>query len=334
MNAAMAGQREPRLAVARIFSLSDRGIGDTRVARLVSSPDVASMRVLRLDMNRVGPRGARAIAASTHLTRLELLMLHGNRTGDRGARAFAASGALRRLRSLDLSCNDIGDEGAIALVGNPGLARLRNLYLDENRIGDAGAAAIAACTLLRRLETLALDANRISPAGFDAIAASRHLGPNVRLAWDLAAARALGAPPLAAPSRLPGEVSSERPLTKTPFRLGLCADGRVVAERDFAAGATVTVGRSASADLVLPGQATLDLHELVSGGAVLHLTPGGRVRMCGAGGHGMVVVTHEELRAAGLDADVPLTGNRLNVRLDGFSIFGKPLPSPPDHGAR
>ena len=88
------------------------------------------------------------------------------------------------------------------------------------------------------------------------------------------------------------------------------------------------------ADLVVPDHPTLDLHELISGGAVLHLTPGAWLRMCGEGGAGLVVGTYEELCADGLGPDVPLTVGRVFLRLNGFSFLTAPLPSPPVVGAR
>lgn len=160
-----AGQREPRLVLARALELSGYRGGPSRAQALASQPGPAYITHLKLANNHLGDAGTLALARSPWLSQLLELDLSVNHLTCSALEALAQSPTLHRLASLDLSYNRVGPMGAQALAQSHSLGRLRSLRLWHNQLGPRGAMLLAESPLLGALEELKLGSNAIGDSG-------------------------------------------------------------------------------------------------------------------------------------------------------------------------
>jgi hypothetical protein len=99
----------------------------------------------------------------------------------------------------------------------------------------------------------------------------------------------------------------------------------IIFETTVPAGSDVTIGATPAASLVVAEWSDAPFL-LIAAGAMLHLSGGMRVNMCGDNGERRVVGTFEELRAAGVTMPIAIDGRRMSIRLRaGLSVFAKYL---------
>lgn len=188
-------------------------LGDSALARLLSSARMSSITWLGLEANQLGDAAAGLISSNSSFAQLRQLILDENGITDVGAGLLGRSSTLTQLRDLQITATDIlappranqitsvgaaalarlplerlmltwnpiGDRGAAALAASPALAQLRELGLCRCGIGPAGARALASSPSLARLESLDLTANYIEDAGAAALVESPYLPRSLNL---------------------------------------------------------------------------------------------------------------------------------------------------------
>jgi len=136
----------------------------SRFRRALAHPALPALRELLLGSCNISDTIVSALATSPLMARIEELDLTLNSLTATSARALARSNQCGALKNLNIGFNDLGDDGIRALVTSRKFTNLKSLHIDNNDLTDAGADAVLKSPWVSELEELGLGYNLLSSA--------------------------------------------------------------------------------------------------------------------------------------------------------------------------